>query len=146
MPLMTEPAVRHVVDNDLFFAALYEGHAGHRSARRWLDAHKPFGWGIAVETHLAAMRLLMNPAILGTAVLDGARALQVVATELRGPHPGRVLFSTELPDPAIFSRATGHRQIMDYWLVQVAHAHGARLATRDKALHRHWPDRTVYAG
>ncbi len=66
---MTEPTVRHVLDNDVFFAALYEGHAHHRIARRWLDI----------------------------------------------------------------------------WLVHVAHVRGAQLTTRDKAFHRQWPERTVYA-
>ena len=66
----------------------------------------------------------------------------VVHTELAGPDPGEVLFAQNRPDPALFERATGHRQIMDFWLVQTARDHGYTLMTRDHALNRTWPDYT----
>jgi len=50
----------HALDNDVFFAALYDGHVAHVEARSWLDAHKLSGWGVAMETYLAAMRLLIS--------------------------------------------------------------------------------------
>ena len=135
-----------LLDNDVFFAALYEGHVAHFEARKWLDEIKPDGWAIAIETHLAAMRLLMNPTILGRAVLKGETALLVVNTELAGPDPGEVLFAQNRPDPALFGGATGHRQIMDFWLVQIARDHGYTLITRDQALNRTWPDYTGLLG
>ncbi len=131
-----------LLDNDVFFAALYEGHVAHGNARRWLDRIKPEGWAIAIETQLAAMRLLMNPTILGRAVLKGESALVVVNTELAGPHSGEVLFAQNRPDPALFELATGHRQIMDFWLVQIARDHGYMLMTRDHALNQTWPEYT----
>ncbi|HKK18513.1 MAG TPA: PIN domain-containing protein [Opitutales bacterium] len=130
----------YALDNDVFFAALYEGHVAHIDARGWLDANKSMGWAIAMETYLAAMRLLMNPTILGRGILDGALARRAVETELAGAHPGRVLFSGERPKGEMFDRATGHRQVMDFWLIQTARAHGHTLVTRDKALSRAWPD------
>ncbi len=130
----------YALDNDVFFAALYEGHVAHIDARAWLDTNKPAGWAIAMETYLAAMRLLMNPTILGRSILDGALARRVVETELTGKHPGRILIGNKRPSGEIFDRATGHRQVMNFWLIQTARAHGHTLITRDKALNRAWPD------
>ena len=39
-----------VLNNDVFFAALYEGHVAHEAARKWLDEIKPEGWAISIET------------------------------------------------------------------------------------------------
>ncbi len=128
------------LDNDVFFAALYEGHVAHRKARDWLDQIKSEGWGIALETHLAAMRLLMNPTILGRSAFNGKSALEIVDTELSGTHPGEVLIALGRPDPNLFHKATGHRQIMDFWLVQTARDNGYILITRDRALARTWPE------
>ena len=130
----------YALDNDVFFAELYEGHVAHVDARGWLDASKPTGWGIAMETYLAAMRLLMNPTILGRGILDGTMARRVVETELAGKFPGRILIAAKRPIGEIFDRATGHRQVMDFWLIQTARAHGHTLVTRDKALNRAWPN------
>jgi len=128
------------LDNDVFFAALYEGHVAHITARNWLDQIKPAGWAIAMETHLAAMRLLLNPTILGKSVLNGKTALEVVTTELAGPHPGKIIIAQDPPDPGLFNLATGHRQIMDFWLVQIARDNGYTLATRDQALNQTWSE------
>ena len=130
------------LDNDVFFAALYEGHVSHASARNWLDQIKPEGWAIAMETHLAAMRLLLNPTILGKSVLSGKIALQIVTAELAGPHPGKILIAQDPPDPGLFDLANGHRQIMDFWLVQISRDHGYTLVTRDQALNQTWPEYT----
>jgi len=133
----------YALDNDVFFAALYEGHVAHADMRAWLDANKQVGWAIAMETYLAAMRLLMNPAVLGRGILTGTLARRAVETELTGKYPGRVLVEDQRPLKAIFDRATGHRQVMDFWLIQTARAYDHTLVTRDKALNRAWPDNSL---
>jgi len=45
--------MRHLVDNDVFFAAMYGKHALHGQCRRWLDGAKADGWGVAAEAELA---------------------------------------------------------------------------------------------
>lgn len=134
--------MRHLIDNDVFFAAIYAGHAGHKAARKGLDAVKRQGWGIAVETYLAAMRLLMNAAVMGSGVLSAEQALEAVDGELAGKHPGRVVLAREKPSRDILIAARGHRQVMDYWLVQLARQEGARLLTNDAGTLANWPDDT----
>jgi hypothetical protein len=135
--------VKYIVDNDVLFAALYGKHVNHALCRAWLDAAKPDGWGIATETYLAAVRLLMNPAVMGSGALTATEALHAVDTELSGHHRGRLIVSSKKPDPSILKKASGHRQIMDFWLVQIARDHGAKLATRDSGTISHWPEQTV---
>lgn len=133
----------YALDNDVFFAALYEGHVAHDEARAWLDTNKPMGWAIAMETYLASLRLLMNPTILGRGILNGKLARCVVETELDGPYPGEILIGSERPGADLFDRVTGHRQVMDFWLIQTARSHGYTLVTRDKALNRTWPEHSI---
>jgi len=135
--------VRYLLDNDFFFAAIYAGHEHHRRSRKWLDANKASGWGIAAETYLAAVRLLMNPAIMGSGALSAEIALLAIQTELEGPHPGRVIAAGRIPDPSLLSMAVGHRQITDIWLVQIARDAGAKLITRDGETLANWPKDTL---
>lgn len=135
-----------LLDNDVFFSALVRSHPAHALSRRWVDKVKPGGWGIASETYLAAVRLLMNPAVMGSGALDAATALSVVETELGGPHPGQVVVAPKRPARSLLDKAKGHRQIMDTWLVQIARDTGHKLATRDAGTLTHWPEHTVRVG
>lgn len=132
-----------LVDNDVFFAAIYAGHAHHALARKWLDRQKRKGWAIATETWLAAMRLLMNPSILGSGHLNGDDAWRVVEAECGGKYPARVVFTKKTPDKKLFSKATSHRQVMDFWLVQLAKQEAMKVATFDRALHSSWPEHVL---
>jgi len=138
--------MRHLLDNDVFFAAIYGKHTFHVPARHWLDAAKPAGWGIAAETYLAAVRLLMNPIVMKSGHLTAAQAVAAVDTELAGPHPGQVILARTRPDQALLKQAGGHRQIMDIWLVQIARENNCLLATNDAGLIAAWPKLAVRIG
>jgi predicted nucleic acid-binding protein len=131
--------MKHLVDNDIFFSAIHSGHVSHTRSRAWLDRVKQDGWGVAVETYLAAVRLLMNKTVMGPGVHTVAAAMDAVERELSGPHPGRVVFSKKKPDRAILGRAIGHKQVMDFWLVQLAKQEGCSLATNDAGTLANWP-------
>ena len=135
--------MRHLLDNDVFFAAIYGRHILHALARRWLDAAKPAGWGVATETYLAAVRLLMNPAVMKSGHLSAAQAVQAVDMELAGPRPGRVILARARPDQTLLMQAGGHRQIMDFWLIQIARENNCLLATNDSGLAAAWPKLAV---
>jgi len=40
-PPSTIEQMRHLLDNDVFLAAIYRGHVAHTRARAWLDAAMP---------------------------------------------------------------------------------------------------------
>lgn len=138
--------MRHLLDNDVFFAAIYGKHTFHAPARRWLDAAKPGGWGVAAETYLAAVRLLMNPMVMKSGHLPAVQAVQAVDLELAGPHPGQVILSRNRPDQALLKQAKGHRQVMDCWLIQIARENNCLLATNDAGLMAAWPKLAVRVG
>jgi len=133
-------SINILVDNDVFFSAINDRTQNHARARAWLNKAKPAGWGIAVETYLCALRLLMNPVIMGANVQSADAAIAAIDLELSGPHPGHIIFAKEKPDTAIIGRAQGHKQVMDYWLVQIARQEGCRLATLDAGTLANWPD------
>lgn len=135
--------IKNLLDNDVFFSALASGRPNHKAARSWLDAAKPKGWGIALETYLNAVRLLMNPAVMGAGALTAEKALDAVELEIAGKHPGKIVFAKEKPDRAIMSRARGHKQVMDFWLVQLAKQEKCKLATSDGGILANWPENTV---
>ena len=138
--------MKSLLDNDVFFSALVRSHPSHALSRRWLDKVKPAGWGIASETYLAAVRLLMNPSVMGSGALTAALALAAVETELSGPYPGLVIVAPKRPARALLEKATGHRQIMDTWLVQIARDTGCKLATHDTGMLAQWPEQTLRVG
>ena len=137
--------MKYLVDNDVFFSAIYEPAQHHARSRAWLDRAKPSGWGIAIETYLAAVRLLMNRGITGTNAHTALDAILAVETELHGnsPHPGRVIHSNANPDPTILGHATGHKQVMDFWLMQLAKQERCKLATFDTGTLANWPANTI---
>jgi len=132
--------MRYLLDNDVFFAAIYDRHTLHVLARKWLDAAKPAGWGIASETYLAAVRLLMNPAVMKSGQLTAAQALHAIGAELGGRHPGQMVMAQRKPDPKLLKMATGHKRVMDFWFAQIAADHGCKLATNDGGLAVAWPN------
>lgn len=132
--------MRHLLDNDVFFAAIYGKHLFHPTARKWLDEAKPRGWGVAAETYLAAVRLLMNPVVMKSGHLSATRAIDAVETELAGRYPGRVVLAKQRPAQGMLKKATGHKQVMDFWLAQIAQEQGCKLATNDSGLAATWPE------
>jgi len=132
--------MRFLIDNDVFLSAIYRKHETHAPSRAWLDSVKRDGWGIASETYLAAVRLLMNPSVMGSGALSAHEALDAVEAELAGSYKGRVVMASKRPDRRVLETAEGHRQVMDFWLVQIARDSGAKLATRDAGILARWPD------
>ena len=133
--------MKWLVDTDVLFAAINAAHEHHRDSRRWLDEAKPAGWGAGLETFLAVVRLLMNPVVMRGFPLDAAEALATVRAELGGSCPGRLVPGGP-PDDAFLRKAGGHKQIMDFYLIQTACAHHALLATRDRGTAAAWPEHT----
>lgn len=130
--------MRWLVDNDVMFAAINTAHVNHTVARAWLEKHRREGWGVTVETFLACVRLLMNPAVMKGYELSVKDALRVVRAEFRGTSAGEIV-NGGIPEDGFLSKAKGHRQIMDFYLVQAAASHGAKLATLDGGTLAAWP-------
>jgi predicted nucleic acid-binding protein len=132
--------MKFLLDNDVFLSAIYRKHESHAASRAWLDSAKREGWGIAAETYLAAIRLLMNPTVMGSGTFAACDALDAVEAELAGSHPGHVVMAPRKPDRRLLEKAEGHRQVKDIWLLQIARDSGSKLATRDAGILALWPE------
>jgi len=80
---------------------------------------------------------------VGSSVFTAEKAIAIIEEELTGEHPGRIVFAKEKPAAAIVGRARGHKQVMDFWLVQLARQEGCKLATLDEGTLANWPDVAV---
>ena len=130
--------MKWIIDASVLFPAIYEAHKHHKLARAWLDRAKGQGWGVTVDTFLTVVRLQMNPAAMNQHPSDVNAALEAVDGEITGPCPGAILPS-EKPASSFLGRAQGSKQINDFYLVQLAASHGAKLATCDAGIHVEWP-------
>jgi len=135
--------MKWLVDNNVLFPAINSAHADHGAMRAWLNREKKAGWGVTVETFLGVVRKLMNPALMNDSPMKAREAVDTVRHELAGAHPGTIIIGRQ-PDDAILKKAQGHRQIMDFYLVQVARDIGAKLATCDKGIIAAFPSTAVF--
>lgn len=134
--------MKWLVDTDVFFAALNQAHENHEAARNWLDAAKVDGWAVSAETFLAAVRLFMNPQVMKGSPLRVREALRLVRYEL---STGSILIGDE-PQDRYLTKAVGHRQVMDFYLVQIAVTHSLKLATFDGGTRHAWPGASFAVG
>lgn len=139
--------MKPLVDISVLFPAMWQAHVEHRRCRVWLDAAKARegGWHLSTETFLGALRLMLNPASTSQRPLRIDDALRILRREMAGPHRGDLLPPVE-PDDIFLSRAQGHRQVMDFYQVQLAAAHGVKFATRDRGVAAEWPPHTILIG
>lgn len=115
-----------LLDANVLIALLIDDHVHHPAAENWFTAADE-NFATCPITQGSLMRLLIRegqPAAAARTVLTGTLA-----------HPRHEFWSddlsyTQVPTAGI----TGHRQVTDAYLAQLARAHNARLATFDQGL------------
>ena len=116
-------------DVNVLFAALNKDHVAHAAAVAWLDQVEQFA--LTPATMNGLLRLLLNPAAMPNTP-PPAQALRAIDA-LRASRGAAFWPDDRIPGAlAHFSYAlTSHRQVTDLHLLDLAVAHGARLATLD---------------
>lgn len=132
--------MKYLLDANVVFGALTEAHPQHRQFRRWVAAHRDEGLGICAEVRLAYVRLSMNPEVMSRSPLSAEEAWRVLEDFIAGVAPGAA--ASGMPREEFISRAEKHRDVQDFYLVQLAADAGSRLATHDARLCRQWPQLT----
>ena len=124
-----------LLDTNVLLALAWPNHQHHAQAHAWFAAQAKKGWATCAFTQLGFIRLSSNPAYTSNAVSpqDAATLLQQW-TRLKS-H--RFWTSPPADDPAIYTRAIGHQQVNDAWLVEVARRNSGRLVTLDTRLPVH---------
>lgn len=128
---MADPRVV-LLDVNALVALALTTHQHHRAAHRHLAGVEQ--WATCPVTEAALVRLLLNPAVTGRQ--RGADEALAVLVGMRGDRRWTFLGdSTSLADPTVETVVlTGHQQVTDLHLVNLAAHHGAVLATFDAAL------------
>jgi toxin-antitoxin system PIN domain toxin len=122
-----------IADVNVLIALTLQEHVDHADARRWLSQVARFATTPMTET--ALVRLLINPAI--TVGSDGKPLkIDVALDALRSikalPNAEFVADATSIADARSLTRhVTGHRQVTDAHLLNLAISHGGVLATFD---------------
>jgi toxin-antitoxin system PIN domain toxin len=124
-----------LLDTNILLALAWPNHQYHAQAHVWFVAESKNGWATCSLTQLGFIRLSTNPKYTENAVSpQEAAALLHEWTRLK-TH--KFWESPGADDPSIYSRATGHQQINDAWLVQAARRNSGRLVTFDSRLPVH---------
>lgn len=127
-----------LLDGNVLVAMVLSGHPHHERIRRWRQntamdviATCPITEGTLLRLH---MQFAMDRSV--SAAWDALASIR--------DHPKHEFWSESFSyseiDP---TRLTGHRQITDSWLAELARRKGGRLATLDESLSVLWPDSTL---
>lgn len=124
-------------DGNVLVAGTLADHPHHQRIRRWRLETSADRFATCPVTEGTLLRLHMQFA------RDKSAAAAWVALESVHAHPKHVFWKESLAyleiDP---TRLTGHRQVTDSWLAELARRKGGKLATLDEALAALWPDST----
>jgi len=124
-----------LLDINVLLALAWPNHQHHGFAHEWFAQHARTGWATCALTQLGFVRLSANPAYTPYAV-SPAEAASLLGHYLA--HPQHHFFASPPVVPgSVFSRALGHRQVNDAWLVAAAIHSGGRLVTFDAGVRAH---------
>lgn len=127
-----------LLDGNVLVALVLADHPHHQRVRRWRQSTLQDMFATCPITEGTLLRLHMMHA------RDKSSAAAWAALHSVRAHPRHVFwpenFSYSELDPV---RLSGHRQLTDSWLAELARRNSAKLATLDIALSALWPDVTL---
>ncbi|MEY4690568.1 MAG: hypothetical protein RIT19_893 [Verrucomicrobiota bacterium] len=119
-----------LLDVNVLLALAWPNHQHHAVAHRWFSRESRHGWATCAVTQLGFIRLSSNPAYTPSAV-SPSEAAGLLEQWLKHPHHA---FWDSAPAcrAGIYSRAVGHQQVNDAWMVDLARQSRGRLVTLDQ--------------
>ena len=115
----------HLLDVSFLLACGWSSHARHASARAWLERQP--GFTTCPLTELGFIRVSMTPGYRATCT-DAQAALANMTGRKQARFVSAGLPASRLPG------ITHHAEVTDAYLVELARAHGLKLATLDDDL------------
>ena len=115
-----------LLDGNVLIAITVAGHVHHDAAVRWF-AGSPRPHATTPITQGTLIRTVIR---LGATPAEGVGLLDALTSA-----PGHEFWPDAVPfTTAILSRVTGHGDVTDAYLAELARHHGGRLATFDRRL------------
>jgi toxin-antitoxin system PIN domain toxin len=125
-----------LLDVNVLIALMWPAHEHHPKVQRWFGQHARSGWATCPITQAGFIRLITNPA-LTTDAIPPEQAIRVLETVT--DHPAHRFWPDAITVPEALrpagNRLTGHKQVMDAYLIGLARHHKGSVATLDRALH-----------
>jgi len=130
-----------LVDINVWLATVWASHANHQLAKKWFDEEDD-DLAFCRITQMGLLRMLTNPAVVGSEVLSRRRAWELFSHLMSDP---RVHFLSE-PQGLdalwmAFSKRddSSHKLWTDDYLAAFAQAANLELATLDRAFLKRYP-------
>lgn len=121
--------MKYLLDVNAVVAALWSSHEHHARVHRWLAARANGDAVLSCSlTELGFIRVIN--AAYGVPIEEA----KVVLTQFRRKAGLTYLETTPSPLEALPAWTRSHKQVMDAYLVALAHHHGAQLATLDRGI------------
>ncbi len=127
-----------LLDGNVLVALTLPGHVHHDRVHRWLVKVRPDPIATCPVTEGTLLRLQMMQGF------DKSAAAAWSALTSLHAHPRHVFWPDGFSYTEISSvRLTGHGQVTDSWLTELARGKGGKLATLDESLSALWPESAV---
>lgn len=127
-----------LLDGNVLVATALADHPHHQRVRHWRAATSNDTIATCPVTEGTLLRIHMMQA------RDASVAAAWAALASIRAHPRHVFWPDNFSYTEISpTRITGHRQITDSWLAELARRRGGKLATLDEALSALWPEVTM---
>ncbi len=124
-----------LLDGNVLLALLLDTHVHHRRAERWFAGQADAHFATCPVTEGTLIRIHMQLAT------DKSAAAAWDALASLHEHPRHLFWDENFSYADLsFTRITGHRQVTDSWLAELARRKQGRLATLDEGLAALWPD------
>jgi len=126
---------RCLVEVNVWLALLVIQHRHHHVARQWFDRLGTGEAGLCRMVHLALMRLLSSPSVMGSTAIAPGVAFELVATVLEDERLVQLAEPSGLDNTfkEIMKRPLpGEKGLSDAYLAAFALAGGTRLVTFDR--------------
>ena len=117
----------HLLDVNFLLACGWSSHAKHTAARAWLEAQSDFS--LCPLSELGFLRVSLTPGFRAT-FADAQAALANITSRKQAHFVSADLAAAKLPALA------SHAEVTDAYFVELARAHGLKLATLDDGLCR----------
>lgn len=126
--------MRALLDVNVLIALLDENHTYHAAASNWFAAHIEGGWASCPLTQNGCVRIVSQPRYPNA--LSVSAAMTRLQAAVSTPHHRFLADDVSLLDESVVDRRhlLSPRQLTDTYLLALAVAHGARLATLDKSV------------
>jgi toxin-antitoxin system PIN domain toxin len=127
--------VTFLLDVNLLIALIDPTHVHHGAAHQWFTAGAAAAWATCPLTENGVLRIVGHPGYPNT---PGSPGLVATVLQRFVQHPGHVFWPDDIsmldPKRLTTENLLGHAQITDSYLLALAVANGASLATLDRRL------------